>query len=132
MTRPRTVLLIEDDPDYRRLVARWLRSDYAVRSETRLDDTWHAMGGCDLLLLDLGLPDARGMDTLVAARELARDVPIVVLTGLDADEALQRRALEAGADAFLPKQEAGPSSLRRAMDAAWARHGAGEGGWLPT
>jgi DNA-binding response OmpR family regulator len=95
MSRVHDVLMIEDDLDYRRLVSRWLGEHYSLHFGTRLDDTWHALERCDLLLLDLGLPDANGMDTLVAARELAGAIPIVVLTG-QGEPGLGRRAIEAG------------------------------------
>lgn len=123
MSRINQVLVIEDDLDYRTLVERWLGDEYALRFGTRLDDTWHELDRCDLILLDLGLPDARGLETLVAARELAANAPIVVLTGLEADEALCQRAADAGADAFLPKSQANAESLRQALEEALANRG---------
>lgn len=120
MSRVHDVLMIEDDPEYRRLVERWLGGHYTLHFGTRLDDTWHELERCDLVLLDLGLPDANGMETLVAVRELAGHIPIVVLTG-QGDPEFGRRALEAGADAFLPKVEAGGESLRTALIQALAR-----------
>jgi len=120
MSLAHDVLMVEDDLEYRQLVSRWLGDHYTLHFGTRLDDTWHALERCDLVLLDLGLPDSSGMDTLVATRELAGRVPIVVLTGQD-DPALGQRALEAGADAFLPKSEVAGESLRAALAAALAR-----------
>ena len=54
------------------------------------------------MLLDLSLPDADGLDTLVRAHARAPKIPIVVLTGHD-DEALAVRAVRAGAQDYLVK-----------------------------
>jgi len=122
--RPIAVLLIEDDPDYRRLVERWLTSSpearFGVRSAARLDDAWNRIAVADVIVLDLGLPDADGIETLMAARELAGNAPIVVLTGSE-DAEIGQRALRAGADGFVSKRRADPAILhavlRRAITA---------------
>jgi DNA-binding response OmpR family regulator len=44
-----------------------------------------AKGGVDIVLLDLGLPDGDGMDTVRRVRRLAPQVPLIVLTGRDDD-----------------------------------------------
>jgi DNA-binding NarL/FixJ family response regulator len=59
-------------------------------------------GHWDLVLLDLGLPDARGVDTLIRLRDRAPRVPIAVLSALD-DRVTVARAMRAGAIDFLPK-----------------------------
>jgi DNA-binding response OmpR family regulator len=51
----------------------------------------------DLILLDLGLPDAQGLDAVRRAHAAAPLVPLVVLTGLD-DESLALEALHEGAE----------------------------------
>ena len=122
--RPIAVLLIEDDPDYCRLVERWLTSSpeasFGVRSAARLDDAWNRISVADVIVLDLGLPDADGIETLVAARELAGNAPIVVLTGSE-DADIGQRVLRAGADGFVSKRRADPAILhavlRRAITA---------------
>lgn len=117
--RPVEVLLIEDDPEYRQLVDRWLavcsEPAFSLTWTPRLDDAWHLIECADAIVLDLGLPDAAGLDTLVAARELAATRPIVVLTGMDDESDLGRRALAAGADAFVPKRLAGRDTLLVAL-----------------
>ena len=50
---------------------------------------------CHVVLLDLGLPDSHGIDTLVLTRAQAPDVAIVVLTGFQ-DELLGAQALKEG------------------------------------
>jgi signal transduction histidine kinase/Flp pilus assembly CpaE family ATPase len=56
----------------------------------------------DVILLDLNLPDAKGLNTVTQARRAAPGVPILVLTGLD-DEATGTQALKSGAQDYLVK-----------------------------
>ncbi len=56
----------------------------------------------DVVLLDLGLPDAQGMEALTLIQKASRGVPIVVLTGLD-DERFALEAVRAGAQDYLVK-----------------------------
>ena len=116
------LLLIEDDPDYRTLIEHWLASSpelrFGVRWAARLDDAWTRIDRSDVILLDLGLPDAGGLDTLRAARDLAGDAPIVVLTGSD-DADIGPRAVRAGADGFVSKRRRRPADpARRAAPCA--------------
>jgi two-component system sensor histidine kinase UhpB len=117
------LLLIEDDPDYRSLVEHWLASSrhlrFGVRWAARLDDAWTRIDRSDVILLDLGLPDAAGLDTLRAARDLAGDAPIVVLTGSE-DADIGPRAVRAGADAFVSKRRAEPEILHAVLRRALA------------
>ena len=121
--RPIAVLLIEDDPEYRRLVEHWLTSSaeaqFGVRSAARLDDAWNWIAASDVIVLDLGLPDADGLETLVAARDLAGNAPIVVLTGSE-DADIGPRALQAGADGFVSKRRADPAILHAVLRRAIA------------
>jgi two-component system sensor histidine kinase UhpB len=61
-----------------------------------------AKGGVDIVLLDMGLPDGHGLDTVRRAHRVAPDVPMIVLTGLD-DEALAAEAMKEGAQDYLIK-----------------------------
>jgi diguanylate cyclase (GGDEF)-like protein/PAS domain S-box-containing protein len=56
----------------------------------------------DIILLDLGLPDAQGMAAVRRAHAIAPHVPLVVLTGLD-DESLAAQTLQQGAQDYLVK-----------------------------
>lgn len=59
-------------------------------------------GWWDLVVLDLGLPDARGIDALIQVRAKAPDTKVAVLSATDDRETVDR-ALRAGAAAFVPK-----------------------------
>jgi PAS domain S-box-containing protein len=58
----------------------------------------------DVVLLDLSLPDSRGLTSLTGLLKAAQGVPIVVLTALD-DEALAIQAVRSGAQDYLVKHE---------------------------
>jgi diguanylate cyclase (GGDEF)-like protein/PAS domain S-box-containing protein len=108
-TKPvRTVLLVEDNPGDARLLREMFNEQ--LTSDTTLSEVGcmrdaekflseHAV---DIVLLDLGLPDARGLETVRRAREAAPHVALVVLTGLD-DELLAAQSLQEGAQDYLVK-----------------------------
>jgi DNA-binding NarL/FixJ family response regulator len=70
---------------------------------------------CDLVLLDLNLPDYQGFDALVSFRAALPEVPVVVISGQD-DSVTVLRALELGARSFLSKAD-DPDQTRLAMEA---------------
>jgi len=102
------VLLVEDNPGDARLFTELLRDAGASNLKMIQVDRLAAAidhldnGPFDVMLLDLSLPDADGLDTLVRAHAHAPKIPIVVLTGHD-DEALAVRAVRAGAQDYLVK-----------------------------
>lgn len=119
------VLHVEDDPDTARLISRRLAHSRTPRFDVvHVPDLGSALGhverqGCDVLLLDLGLPDGDGPGTIADACALARHVPIVVLTSCD-DDGLADYALQAGASAYLLKGDPDllglPRTLARALE----------------
>ncbi len=75
----------------------------------------------DVILLDLGLDDSSGIETLRRVLELNTDCPIVVLTGVD-DDNLGEKAIRLGAEDYVPKGIANTTLLRRAINYAIERH----------
>ena len=75
----------------------------------------------DLILLDPGLPDARDLEAIHQLRALAPEVPLVLLTGHD-DEELATKALRAGAQDYVCKNDVDNRSLARALRYAMERH----------
>jgi serine phosphatase RsbU (regulator of sigma subunit) len=118
------VLLVEDDDGDARLVedeladtlprARIARSRTLSEALSRLDPS------IDCVLLDLGLPDASGLDAVARLRSRTRGAPLIVLTGLD-DEAAGVAAVEAGAQDYLVKGSADGNQLARCIRYAIGR-----------
>ncbi len=117
---PLHVLLIEDNPGDVLLIRAYLRDahgrEYEVRSVDRLADglTHLAESQVDAVLLDLSLPDSRGIETFERVQAEAPAVPTVVLTGLD-DHSLALHAVQSGAQDYLVKDELTPGLLGRAL-----------------
>ena len=69
---------------------------------------------CDVLLLDLGLPDSSGLETVAAVRREFPDIPIVVLTGL-ADEEIALEAMRMDIQDYLLKGQITADLLARSI-----------------
>ena len=99
------ILPVEDNPGDIRLLQEYLNEGRACRFQVtqagRLSMGLERLAEArfDAVLLDLSLPDSQGLDTLVRLHEAAKDVPIVVLTGIE-DEALWVRLIQAGAQDY--------------------------------
>src|SRR5579864_8885630 len=115
-----TILLVEDNSGDARLLREMLNESAAHKYDlTHLVSMQKAVNylatiSVDLVLLDLGLPDASGLDAVRKARAVANGIPIVVLTGLD-DELLAAQALQEGAQDYLVKGQIQPSGLIRSL-----------------
>jgi CheY-like chemotaxis protein len=102
------ILLVEDNPGDIRLLREYLKEGSACRLQItqtgRLSMGLERLAEArfDAVLLDLSLPDSQGLDTLVRLHEAAKDVPIIVLTGIE-DEALGVRLIQADAQDYLVK-----------------------------
>src|SRR5208283_3544216 len=79
-----------------------------------------ATNAVDILVLDLGLPDASGLEAVRRARAAAPRVPLIVLTGCE-DELLADQALQGGAQDFLVKGQIETAGLLRAIRYATQR-----------
>lgn len=100
-----TIILVEDDPGLRTLIARLLQENgYVVRTAATAPEMWIALENgptADLVILDIMLPGTNGIDL---CRQIRRnsDIPIIFISarGSDEDRIL---GLELGADDFLSK-----------------------------
>jgi DNA-binding response OmpR family regulator len=96
------VLLVEDDEGVASALAELLGQTGATVIQTgRGADALHRVKDCDLVLLDLGLPDMDGLDVLRTLRR-ASAVPVIIMTARDSDGAVVL-GLRAGADDYLVK-----------------------------
>lgn len=108
-TKQYRILLVEDDDSHAELFTMWLRKDwdedYSIERVSNLgsalfsisQETW------DLIVLDLGLPESVGLETLRLVNERGGEgLPIVVQTTTD-DVEIGKRAIEEGALDFITK-----------------------------
>lgn len=105
-----TALLIEDNPGDARLLREMFNEQGSRNTELTIVRSMaeaerhlsaHAV---DIILLDLGLPDAQGVAAVRRAHAAAPRTPLVVLTGLD-DESLAAQALQEGAQDYIVKSQ---------------------------
>lgn len=121
------ILLIEDNAGDARLLCDLLAEEsrlcFSVVQEERIASglTRLGEGGFDLILLDLGLPDSEGIDTLHIVRNAIPNLPIIVLTGLN-DEMVALHAVREGAQDYLVKGQIDRQVLVRAISYACERH----------
>jgi serine phosphatase RsbU (regulator of sigma subunit) len=111
------VLLVEDDDGDAVLVTALLDEVGAAVDVTRARTVRDAVGllpGFDCVLLDLGLPDASGLDGLRRILERAGQAAVLVLTGHD-DEERGIQALAVGAQDYLVKGQVDGSLLLRGI-----------------
>jgi len=118
--KPMKVLLVEDNAGDVRLIREALTEANAKQFKLvhveRLADALKRLAKekWDVVLLDLSLPDAHGLETVMRVHVQAPDAPIVVLTSLD-DETVAVKALREGAQDYLVKGQVDGNLLVRAM-----------------
>ena len=121
------ILLVEDNEGDARLLREMFRGEapgsFELTHLLRMSDAMvHlAKGSADIVLLDMGLPDAHGLDTVRMAHAVAPNVPLIVISGLD-DEALAAQAMKEGAQDYLIKGQIENRALPRALRHAIERH----------
>lgn len=132
-----TVLLVEDNPIYTRLIQKLLGKSespvFEVIAVETLADAIDRLAekGIDLVLLDLMLPDSQALDTFYRIKAHARDVPIVIQSGLD-DLALATKAVEGGAHDYLVKDRITSTTLIRSIRYSVERMRARSGEWTSS
>jgi signal transduction histidine kinase len=122
MSRVTRLLLVEDNPGDAGLVEAALgeistpddefQSVHAVRLGQAFE--YAAEMSFDLILLDLSLPDAKGLDTVMRMTAAAPSVPIVVMTGMD-DQSVAIEAMRLGAQDYLVKGQVDEAMLGRTI-----------------
>jgi signal transduction histidine kinase len=119
-TLPIRVLLVEDNLVEARLLQELLSDSKLTRFDIvragRLDEAISNVQGneFDVILLDLSLPDASGIETFRRLHAVVGNVPVVVLTGME-DETIALTALQEGAQDYLTKQFSDGSAIERAI-----------------
>ncbi|MBL4805279.1 MAG: response regulator [Alphaproteobacteria bacterium] len=98
------LLLVEDDLNLGKATAEGLKESFAVDWVTNAEDAEEALSttGYDLVVLDINLPGASGLELLESERNAKNQIPVLLLTARDA---VRHRieGLNAGADDYLVK-----------------------------
>jgi sigma-B regulation protein RsbU (phosphoserine phosphatase) len=114
------ILLVEDNPDDVFLLGNALGkatgTHFEMESVPTLAATLErlAVSDVDVVILDLTLPDSCGLETFDAVKTRARDVPVLILSGVD-DETLAVNAVHAGAEDYLVKDQVDSGLITRAI-----------------
>jgi sigma-B regulation protein RsbU (phosphoserine phosphatase) len=114
------ILLIEDNPDdvfFLRMVLH--KADGTSFQIDPVEDLATGIervkkDDIDVVLLDLTLPDSVGLDTFKAVKAVAKEIPIIVLSGVD-DETIAVNAVHAGAEDYLVKGRVDSQLITRAI-----------------
>lgn len=122
------MLLVEDSDADALLLKRALRdpmarAEFDVCRVKSLREASQALSESefDVVLLDLSLPDSRGVETVRALRRCNRDVPIIVMSGLD-DDVAAFESIQAEAQDYLVKGQANGRQIDQAVSHAIERH----------
>lgn len=118
------VLLVEDDIDYSALLRRRLMGGLNQNAETAFVVAQTSLlheaveyvtnNTVDVVVLDLNLPDALGLETLQQIRRAAPHAATIVLTGRE-DQAVAETAMQMGAQDYLCKGNFNTELLVRAI-----------------
>jgi diguanylate cyclase (GGDEF)-like protein len=128
--QPLKVLLVEDDPDDAMLAREALseqqdgsriRVEHLICLGDAIEAALNEDSSFDAVLLDLGLPDSQGLETVEQMVAAAPEIPIVVLTGIN-DPELGVEAVQRGAQDYLAKGHYDSNLMIRAIRYAIERH----------
>ena len=118
------ILLVEDNLADSRLIEEYIAEQSwpdidadspSIEHVDRLSSARDALTAeVDVVLLDLGLPDSSGQETLNEVLAMGVQVPVVVMTGLD-DEDVGVTAVESGAQDYLIKDDITPRLLQQTL-----------------
>lgn len=122
-----TILVIEDNYDdfylVKQMLAKDLRKTYLLLHAETLEEAFITIAheSVNLILLDLGLAQTQGLETLTHFRHQIADIPVIVFTGVH-DEDIGEKAIKLGAEDYIPKSQANSAILSRAISYAIERH----------
>jgi len=99
-------LLVDDDPRVSEFLATYLSerghpSNATIEGDKALN--WLSENQCEVVVVDLNLPNANGISLIGSLRAIDAGLPIVVFTERGCDEAQVRAAMRAGASGYVSK-----------------------------
>jgi len=114
------LVMVEDDKYYvefvRQLLIHRSSPKFEIRAARSLEEAVSLLQHQipDVILLDLNLPDGKGLISLNKIKEYSESCPVVILTSAD-DDSLGLQAVCAGAQDYLVKQAVSNDSLVRCI-----------------
>jgi DNA-binding NarL/FixJ family response regulator len=99
-------LFVDDDPSVSEFLATYLSerghpSNAIIEGNKTLD--WLSENQCEVVVVDLNLPNVNGISLIASLRAIDARLPIVVFTEKGCDEAQVRAAMRAGASGYVSK-----------------------------
>lgn len=114
------ILLVEDNKAFALAITKFLEKQTIFQVTLKTVDSVQAAVDLakqepfDAVLLDLSVTDSNGLDTLRRFHQAMPMLPVIVLTAYE-DESMSLKALQEGAQDYLPKSDLGPRSLSRSI-----------------
>jgi signal transduction histidine kinase len=114
------ILLVEDNPGDARLILQMVKEFESIKAELHRKSTLQEvmeltdLKKWDVILLDLSLPDAFGINLLKSVQQKFKDIPIIVLTGMNDSEMIKNMVGE-GVQDYLLKSSTDTVLLERAI-----------------
>jgi DNA-binding response OmpR family regulator len=99
-------LIIDDDPAITRFLVTYLKhKGHTCQSLTEGFRTaaWLELHDCEVVIIDLKMPKVDGISLISYIRDINRNIPIIVFTGVGYDEDRMHAALRAGANGYVSK-----------------------------
>ena len=99
-------LVIDDDAAVTSLVSAYLKEKghtCDTVAESFLISAWLEMHDCEVVVVDLNMPQVDGVSLISYLREIRPGLPVVVFTGVGYDEQKMHEALRAGANGYVSK-----------------------------
>jgi serine phosphatase RsbU (regulator of sigma subunit) len=120
------ILFVEDDHELAMALQAGFgdeeTSNFIIEPAVTLEEAINLLGSgrIDIVLLDLNLPDSRGLETFSKIQRIAPELPIIILSGLS-DEELAVESVRAGAQDYFVKGSMSVHVLVRAVRYALER-----------
>ena len=101
-----TIFIVDDEPKIRNGMGKLLSAHLRWQVQTFADakSALHRLyeGAADVIITDIQMPDASGLDMIEAVRQVNKTVPILILSGYSRFDYAQR-AIESGVRKYLTK-----------------------------
>ena len=115
------IMVIDDEEDFRKLMTFWLNSKgytvMPVSSGKEAIETFKKQA-CDIIFLDLNMPEMDGASTLEQIREINNKVPVIIISAYVDDQKMTKKVADLGISGIFYKGkgfEEGLSLLESAL-----------------